>query len=71
VKVKRKKEEGEEGQCHVDDSCTTDDQRKNLPTNYFRFLYPTTSCATNTYKRLARTTPWYSSTKWACEDSSQ
>jgi len=45
--------------------------RTDLPINYLLFTIYTTACATYTYVRLARTTPWYSSTKWACEDSSQ
>ncbi len=61
---RRKKEKGRRDCANVDDSCTTDDQRKNLRPNYFRLLQ-STACATYTFVRLATTMPWYSSTKWA------
>ncbi len=66
---RRKKEKGRRDCANVDDSCTTDDQRKNknLPTNYINLLQATAG-ATNTFVvRLATTTPWYTLTKWACD----
>ena len=63
-KQEKKERKGRRDGANVDDSCTTDDQRKNHRPSYVKLLH-TTTCATYTFVRLATTTPWYSSTKWA------